>query len=662
MKTMAIIKDNMINNEFSQKIVGKYFNLQPLIGDFSSTIPLEKTRPPRKWLDLIYANSYLILRNEIFNSFKKTKNILKSVKQDFNLFLSDDFSLKLFKQVFNLDRDISKINKKEFLLIYESNLKTETYFRNLFKPLHLEMLISNEKFRYFSPRSIFTNDSPEYNDFLGYLRKIPMLEKYMPGKNITEVLKNYKMGKKSTVVFSSSFPINLRKMKKSIINRSWYLNHLNSYKFVSSMGGIFKKESNQLEDIDQWKYENYQSKEDLNDFYSILPAINRWKSTFENKYVKYPFNFQKLLFNVKKNFTNNSENKFTSEDHTLKTKAIIDLNNSLTSLNFVNSVFENRATYAYPIDFLKLSFLKLENISEKDFNDLLKQAVFNKFKLTLGMRNNFNYFLEITNPNESIEKKFTYFNFLLSHFKLDTSLKNGVELLRRFLYNNYPFKSPKINSFLPFKGIKTLNKQFFDKPPSINKNKENSLFYKYHDDDSPTIFQEDVFQSALPKNLKETSSNTPKTGFTLNSHFPDLNQQIVFSSKFLENVQNAFHNQLSSYKYIISKSNNENTLVNQSFAKNLVFQDYKEEDNHPYSALLNWQNANIYSSYPKMEHFKSLNPEIVNEKVINQHEISETSYPKPGTPEIDVNQIADQVYSVIERKIMIEKERRGLFG
>jgi len=76
----------------------------------------------------------------------------------------------------------------------------------------------------------------------------------------------------------------------------------------------------------------------------------------------------------------------------------------------------------------------------------------------------------------------------------------------------------------------------------------------------------------------------------------------------------------------------------------------------------NIEKRQIYLNYPEIEHVKSPPAEIIKEKIIEKEVESKPLHEIPGTPEIDVNRLADQVYSAIERKIKIERERRGIFG
>jgi hypothetical protein len=52
----------------------------------------------------------------------------------------------------------------------------------------------------------------------------------------------------------------------------------------------------------------------------------------------------------------------------------------------------------------------------------------------------------------------------------------------------------------------------------------------------------------------------------------------------------------------------------------------------------------------------------IKERVIEKGEESKLPHATPQLPGIDVNRLADEVYQMMERKLRIEKERRGLYG
>jgi hypothetical protein len=72
------------------------------------------------------------------------------------------------------------------------------------------------------------------------------------------------------------------------------------------------------------------------------------------------------------------------------------------------------------------------------------------------------------------------------------------------------------------------------------------------------------------------------------------------------------------------------------------------------------EKAPIYHTYPKIEHVTATHTEIIKERVIEKEEDIKPLHATPQLPSIDLNRLTDQVYQMLERKIRIERERRGL--
>ena len=83
----------LIDRVFSQKIADKYTNLKLFSTNFAPIISTKRVIPHRRWLELVYAMPYLVLRREILNSFKRTKNVFASAKQIWNILVHLDFPL-----------------------------------------------------------------------------------------------------------------------------------------------------------------------------------------------------------------------------------------------------------------------------------------------------------------------------------------------------------------------------------------------------------------------------------------------------------------------------------------------------------------------------------------------------------------------------------------
>ena len=76
------------------------------------------------------------------------------------------------------------------------------------------------------------------------------------------------------------------------------------------------------------------------------------------------------------------------------------------------------------------------------------------------------------------------------------------------------------------------------------------------------------------------------------------------------------------------------------------------------------ETARIYHTQPEIEYVTSTRTEVVKETVI-EREIDSRPPPEDAIPKsaaVDMNRLVDQVCSHIERKLVIEKERRGLYG
>ena len=91
MKNIKRAKTELIDRGFSQKIADKYINLRLFTTNFSPIISTKRIIPRMRWLELVYALPYLVLRREILNSFKKTKNVFASVKQIWNILVHLEF-------------------------------------------------------------------------------------------------------------------------------------------------------------------------------------------------------------------------------------------------------------------------------------------------------------------------------------------------------------------------------------------------------------------------------------------------------------------------------------------------------------------------------------------------------------------------------------------
>jgi hypothetical protein len=92
-------KMELIDRVFSQKIADKYTNLKLFSTNFAPIISTKRIIPRMRWLELVYAMPYLVLRREILNSFRKTKNVFASVKQIWNFLVRFEFPLSWHREI-----------------------------------------------------------------------------------------------------------------------------------------------------------------------------------------------------------------------------------------------------------------------------------------------------------------------------------------------------------------------------------------------------------------------------------------------------------------------------------------------------------------------------------------------------------------------------------
>jgi len=89
----------LVDRGFSQKIVDKYTNLKLFTANFAPIISTRRVIPHKRWLELVYAMPYLVLRREILNSFKRTMNVFASAKQIWNIFVHLEFPLSRYEYI-----------------------------------------------------------------------------------------------------------------------------------------------------------------------------------------------------------------------------------------------------------------------------------------------------------------------------------------------------------------------------------------------------------------------------------------------------------------------------------------------------------------------------------------------------------------------------------
>jgi hypothetical protein len=131
MNNIERVKMQPIDRKFSQKIADKYTNLQLFTTDFAPILSTKRFIPRMKWLELIYALP-VVLRREILNSFKKTKNVFTSAKQIWNIFLHLDYPRSSYEYIttrlHRFSREIMKIQVKPVSSSYVNHVKSRGFY------------------------------------------------------------------------------------------------------------------------------------------------------------------------------------------------------------------------------------------------------------------------------------------------------------------------------------------------------------------------------------------------------------------------------------------------------------------------------------------------------------------------------------------------------
>lgn len=183
----------------------------------------------------------------------------------------------------------------------------------------------------------------------------------------------------------------------------------------------------------------------------------------------------------------------------------------------------------------------------------------------------------------------------------------------------------------------------------------------------------EIFSSQSYEYIKKQYKQTNRTfslyfkgkSFTTYNIIPINHLKIVkdHTNKYLKNLINE-----SSSKNILNSLLFTNILLKKSDSLknhyNIGAKDDKIINTVLKSELNEFNNLKLHAKelsyyYPEMEHQKTFQAETVKEKILGKDQGFQDS--NNSIPDIDVNKMADQVYSIIERKIKIERERRGLF-
>jgi hypothetical protein len=174
---------------------------------------------------------------------------------------------------------------------------------------------------------------------------------------------------------------------------------------------------------------------------------------------------------------------------------------------------------------------------------------------------------------------------------------------------------------------------------------------------------------AQPVSPETTGLETEKEPAVTNYQLPVVTHQPPVVSHKLSAVSNK-----NLDTYILSGTSDLITPLFSYYSTQKIKADMGEKaiyDSLPYFNFMKKQShlntsgvekASLYHTYPKIEHVTSTHTEVMKERVLEKGEESKPPLVTPQLPSIDVNRLADQVYQMMERKLRIERERRGLYG
>jgi hypothetical protein len=553
MNNIERVKMELIDRGFSQKIADKYTNLKLFSTNFAPIISTKRIISRMRWLELVYAMPYLVLRQEILNSFKRTMNVFASVKQIWNILVHLDFPLSRYEYI-----------TRRLHVVGSAHVPT------------LKGFISREKMKMRDTR--------------------------------------YKMQVKP--VSGIRYPVS-----------SSYVNLVDSsvFYFQSSSMELAQPVSHETTRIETVPaFTNYP-----------LPVVTQQPPVVSNK-------------------------------HSAVSYSIHDISSLSGTSEFIAPLFR---LYSFE----HTSFLSQQTVSVKQRG----AAASNLQKSDTAF-----------SPNGHLEREV---------------LPNGQKIFSSFESSSMALAQPVSHETA---GIGTEKESAFTnyllpiviQQPTVVSRKDSAVSNKNRDiyslsgtsDFIVPIFQSYYFkptsflsQKTVPKEqLQKSDTVLPPYGYLEREVLP--NGQKIFSSfesssmELAQSVspettrietKSAFTNyplailtqQPPVVTYESSAVSNKNLVTyrhpsTSDFINHSSFNSINKKNEQ---MQLGIKKAPIYHTYPKIEHVTSTHTEIIKERVIEKEDIKPL-HAIPQLPSIDLNRLTDQVYQMLERKVRIERERRGL--
>ncbi|KAF5437069.1 hypothetical protein C5S35_06020 [Candidatus Methanophagaceae archaeon] len=617
---MKKAKTELIDRGFPKKIADKYTNLQLFTTDFTPIISTRRIIPRMRWLELIYALP-VVLRREILNSFKKTKNVFTSVKQIWNIFVRFEFPLSRYEYIttrsHRFSREIMKMQDSRFKIqvkpvsgiLYPvsypyAHLERETLLngQKIFSQLKQSSMelaqpvspeSSTSRIETEKESAVTNYQMPVFTTLLSTVSHRPSsvsqknLETYIPPgpSDITTPLFSYYSFKPTLFLSRKTVPVmprgaSLIAQKSDTVYRPY--GHLERETFESGQKIISYFKSSLME---------------------LAQPVSRETTRIEPEKELAVKNYQLPVATPQPPVVSHEPSAVRYED--LATYILT------STSDFIAPLFRY-----YPF---KPTFF----LSPKTGPVKQREVPLNLQKSDAFYR-----------PYAHLEREtFESVQKIISYFK-SSSMELAQPVSRETTRIEPEKESAVTNYQLPV---------VTHQPPVVEADQQFKIGHKIKADNALNLKRRNIFGG---KTNCETASLIHKpASVSTNS----LEKTSIFSRA------KEFITPLFSY-YSAQKIK---TDVGEKAIYDIL--PYFNFRNNKQMHTSEVEKAPIYHTYPEIEHVTSTHVEI-KERVIEKGEESKQPHATPQLPGIDVNRLADEVYQMMERKLRIEKERRGLYG
>jgi hypothetical protein len=669
MNNIERVKMELIDRGFSQKIADKYTNLKLFSTNFAPIISTKRIISRMRWLELVYAIPYLVLRQEILNSFKRTMNVFASVKQIWNILVHLDFPLSRYEYITRRLHVVGSANVptlKGFISREKMKMR-DTRYKMQVKPVSgirypvsssYVNLVDSSVFYFESssmelaqPVSHETTRIETVPAFTNY--PLPVVTQQPPVVSNKHSAVSYSIHDISSLSGTSEFIAPLFRLY-SFEHTSFLSQQTVSVKQRGAAASNLQKSDTAFSPNGHLERE-------------VLPNGQKIFSSFESSSMALaqPVSHETTRIKTESAFTNYSlpivtqQPPVVSRKHSaVSNKKLVTYIPSVTS-DFIAPIFRS---YSFkPISFLGQKTVPNEQLQKSDtvlhpYGHLERKVLPNGQKIFSSLElSSMALAQPVSHETAGIgtEKESAFTNYLLpiviqqptvvsrkdsavSNKNRDIYSLSGTSDFIVPIFQSYYFKP---TSFLSQKTVpkEQLQKSDTVLPPYGYLEREvlpngQKIFSSF---ESSSM---ELAQSVSP----ETTRIETKSAFT-NYPLAILTQQppvVTYESSAVSNKNLVTYRHPSTSDFINHSSFNSINKKNEQMQ-------------------LGIKKAPIYHTYPKIEHVTSTHTEIIKERVIEKEDIK-TLHAIPQLPSIDLNRLTDQVYQMLERKVRIERERRGL--